>query len=223
MPITPTRSLRTFAMIGTAVGLFAASLPSSGAIYRTRWDPLFDPTFSSSVGWSGLAYIEVDNACVSPGMTVTFPAGCGAATLLSYSYTFYNMSTPATPFNSGGGAGPGLADPTAVSFDSGGVANGMDLTGLNAITFSLPAGTFSAYGQPNAFNAELAFTIAGGPVLTLTEQSPGSGTYVSGKESCSDCVLDVEWSVPEPGSLALVGAALASLAVFLRRRTAANA
>jgi hypothetical protein len=211
-------SRRSIGLVAAVASFLFGVSSADATVYRARWDPVFNVSFSTDVGWSGEASIDVSNSCVLAGVIVDFTSGpcLGQATLIGFTVRFYDVDTNGNIVTTVG-TGPGLPDPTKVSFDSNGIADGMDLF-APPIPFSYLAGTFGAYSQSAGFDAELAFTITGGPVLSLFEQVSEGDTYVSGL--CEGCVPVVRWT-PEPGTLALMGLALASLAAIHRRRGAA--
>ena len=157
--------------MATLVGMGSGA--ANAAVYTTNWDPLFNPQFFTEIGvnlgWSGSATIFVDNACVAASTTVSFPNGCGAASLTGYNYTLYD-TIPSSILFSGGDAGNLSPDPDQVRFDSLGVANGMT---LGYPGFIVPMGSPFMIGG-YSFDAELSFVIDGGvneaytgPVLSL--------------------------------------------------------
>lgn len=215
------------AALATALAGVAA-VPAQAAVFVTNWDPRFDVAFDGvsglgfDLGWRGTASIDVAPGCTGVSTTIFMVGPCaGAATLLSYGLVLYDDTTFGDPpVASLGGAGPALPDPTAVSFDGSGVVDGMDLAGFLTSIFPV------ALGSTN-WLWELDFVLGSyvGPTLKLTYHSGGTGCGGVGQPSCvlpytssttGDNVPVSTWRIPEPTTLALVGAAV--LGLRLRRR-----
>ncbi len=80
--------------------VLAVGAPScEAAAFRTRFDPTFNTDFSGvvgvNVGWRGTASVTVDDVCVNPGSSVSFPNVCGTATLDGFLISFYNTTNDA--------------------------------------------------------------------------------------------------------------------------------
>lgn len=221
MPNSIFRQARPFLLLSALTALSALTTTAQAAAFRTTWDPVFSDAFTAlvgvSVGWRGTADISVDDGCVASSTTVSFPAGCGTATLDSYELEFYDTVTSVL-LGSGSGLGPGLAGVTAVSFDSVSIADGLD------IDSAIDAGAFSFGSYFFSFQASLDFGLSG-PTLTLTENceyyddvSSGCRSFVNDSEKYAPTVT---WeAVPTPASLPLFGIGLVAL-VLMRRSTKA--
>ena len=226
---------RHIGTIAIALILGAISTSSNAAAFRTRWDPQFSLAFSAFVGetvfWEGLADITVPNAgtsgCLDANDVFAVPSQC-SATLDLVTVSFYNTSNSVVgqiewPF-------PNPITSTLTQLSAwGGDVNGMTLaTPLTGIASILSSDYFVnlSFGLGTVGETPTA----GLPFLTLQNWN-GEGTsgpiYQSypNDQSCLtevtlSCVPRVEWTrIPEPSSLALIGAALMML-VLARRRIA---
>lgn len=216
----------------------SAGFANAGA-FVTRWDPIFNLDFSTSVGdlgWRGEAVVSVDDGCVSQTSSTSYSTplfnitpGCNSANIDTLDLTFYDVSagTNIVPtFH--------LVDPNteilAIESASGAVS-GM-------LTYPwLKFDDVLVYGKNYDF--WLAFTFDG-PILVAQQDCYSSHSYMStmssSKMKCDRTLYvsadpndpdaiengtapNVSWArVPEPGSLGLLGLALCAAGVVARRR-----
>lgn len=223
MPQLVNRTVRQTAAAAMAVVLMVITTSAQSKAFRVRFDPLFNASFSAAVGqtvgWSGSASITVDNGCLVAGSIQTVGEGsCGSASLDGGLLFFYD-TVPANGI--GGIAWSGLfPGPTLLSIDAFGNVDGMDFAAAPL------TGNFQAIGWANAYDVALDFSIPGlpfgnlgGPALTLSNGELEVSYASARPQDGEDYVPRVTWTpIAEPGSLALVGAALAMMSLLRRRR-----
>jgi hypothetical protein len=211
---------RFLAVMTTLLALIGMATSAQAASFRRGWDPLFNGSFSSSLGWRGEAVINVSDCLVSGGATVTFDSGglfgCGSANVESYTLEFYdigNASVNLDSFSDSTPTSPAFPAVFQVRFDNGliPIASGVSLWGEIEV-----AGSFSF--NNSSFTSFITFGL--------------DSTSLRLKEICSDDVdceptsyfSNVEpalttWSkVPTPAPLTLLGIGLFALVMTRRRK-----
>jgi hypothetical protein len=220
---------RFLTVMTTLLALLVMATSAQAARFRRSWDPLFNATFSSTLGWRGEAEVFVSDSCVSALGSPTFDditgvanAGClgpGSANLESYLLEFYNILSPGITLDSASDSAPGsplFPAVSAVSFDALEVASGVSLWGEIEVAgiFTFPS---SIDFPTTAFTAFMTFG--------LDSTSLRLAAICGGIECPSyfnDAVNnepEVEWSqVPTPAPLALLGIGLLALSLSRRRK-----
>lgn len=216
-------------MLAAFVGIGA-----NAAVFVKRWDPEFNTAFSgvvgTQVGWSGEAFISIADDCLTPaGWSIVGTGACSTATLEHGTLRFYDMAP----------GGLDLLnldwDKSDPGFDANILLVRTDGTAPTGI-FTLPAIEFdNQLLASKVVDIDLYFVFNpwsssdySGPVISLTYQAC---TSFYGHSWCKDKTFwsstepggantptQTSWTrVPEPGTLALVGLALAA-GGWVRRR-----
>ena len=92
------KSCRALAV--SAVAVMSLCGPAKAAEFVVNWDPIFNTTLSSTLGWKGKGYVSVDAGCLQANTTQTVGVGlCTSASLNSFTLDFYHTN-PLSPFDS---------------------------------------------------------------------------------------------------------------------------
>ena len=214
--------------VATGLGSIA---PAQAAVYSGRWDPAFGGIFPD-LGWKGSATFIVPDACL--GQSGLFPndnllnpvCGGNAMQVLDATLEFYNHTTDPLGLNILQTFSLG-SEPLVNSMTLLTVAGVTNLIGVDTGFFAPALGTISIAGN-GAFDfhlilsgdqAQLAYTrpIGTGPSCAFTIP----GIYTPNPANCGFSQNSAHTTftrVPEPGTAALVLAAMAVLVGIRRQR-----
>lgn len=200
--------------IALAAGL-AAIAPAQAALIVGVWDPVYGPPFPN-LGWSGNITLFAPNSCVSlaAGTYNNDGLSCALITVVSAQVDFWNTANPAVTLetlNFGSDVSIG-----SFAVDGAGTvtAFGSDIIGTELSGLALAGNDYFGLGfdiVANKTQANLYYTSAAG--LPVGPPPLYGFDGVSGTPGAVGLT-----QIPEPGSIALVGAALLAAAVARRRR-----
>ena len=204
--------------VGTASALLLASVaPAQAAVYTGKWDPAYGPSLPG-LGFQGSADFFVPDACLSgPALTSATQildfASCssGAMSLLTAEIEFYDLAAPATILETLVFSPPALIpDPTFSAY-----VKYNSITGKNEVV-----GMTTVFIGPETSALALAGLRSFEMVFVWNEALGKSEVYLKDSTGVASnpATANFTATVPEPGSLALVFAALGAGWAVRRRR-----
>jgi hypothetical protein len=213
-PLVRLRS--TLAALAVVAGSVAA--PAQAAQYVGQWDPAFGAIFPQ-LGWRGEATFFVPDACLSINGIVFNGDACsgGGMQLLGAKVEFYKLGDESNP-----------AFQEILNFN---------VPSSNVLNVKLASGELTAVDGFFNYFLPATLTIAGGPfsqfsLLFKGDYAQMAYIYAPPKQEPQSGFSDVNppdgtpfikfQRVPEPGTLALVAAALGLLTLRARRRSVAS-
>lgn len=209
--------------------LIGSVASAQAAVYTGSWDPAYGAPFTVSdgfgfdLGWRGAASFEVPGACTpgTTGVQVVGASSCGASTLSAF-VQFYDLVDPVVTLEQldWGGTSSSNVGALANLLYNNGQLIGFSTSAFDYITdtneYVEPGGSGPlAWSLGFSFNTGIT-TGANGPTLTWGDFCDGlCSTGTNDPRIPIDFVVT---QIPEPGSLALVTAALAGVGWASRRR-----
>lgn len=199
------QSLRALAT-ALSIGCLA---PAQAAVYTGQWDPAYGAPFDGNpaLGWKGSAVFEVDDSCVALPQPVDL-LSCPSFEVTSAEVVFYNDSAVGKPT-----VATLTFDGSSIDIFSAKFLTNGDLVWVDS-EFSNPINPPETFLNINDYKFYLQFTTDGvrmyHTLVTGGVNNPGACPETD-PAVCgySGDVVEVTFQkVPEPGSLALVAAAL---------------
>jgi len=206
-------------LIVFALGLLGAVGAARADLVTGIWDPLFGSPFSN-LGFRGVVVYDIPTGCFATNGQIfnTNPCANGAMSTVSTIVEFYDTTVAGQPT-----LGTLVFDPLAISVDYVDVSSGSP-TGIGTgyapwvagtTTFETVSGFFFSVFLSHD-QARMVWKPSGSQ--QTVEGAAGAGQLSNPAQVRFE--RQVVTTVPEPGSLALVGAALAAAAAAARRRRA---
>lgn len=158
---------------------------SKAAEFVVNWDPIFNTTLSSTLGWKGLGNVSAASGCLTPNSIQTVGVGaCTSASLNSFTLNFYTTA-PGNVFltlnqTNVFGSIPAI---NRLHVDGTGKIDGIDFDAVTSVDpvggafiSMIPTVFVSDASPPASFFIDLDFIIGAlvgdysGPTLKLTEE-----------------------------------------------------
>ncbi|MBU6259750.1 MAG: PEP-CTERM sorting domain-containing protein [Burkholderiales bacterium] len=197
-----------------AAGL-AAFVPAQAAIVVGVWDPTYGAPFPN-LGWSGNVKLYAPNSCVSlaAGMYNNDGLSCALISVVSAQVDFWNTANPSLTLETLNFSSDVSISSFAVDGAGTVTAFGSSIIGTELSTLALAGNDYFGLGfdiVANQTQASLYYRSAAGVPV-----GPPPLYGFDGVSGTPGVVALTQ--IPEPGSIALVGAALLALGAARRRR-----